>query len=206
MVVNSIRDDSKRERFLLVLFPSALILAVYSVMFAFGLQKEHSNSVYQLNETKKKRVDPDAAADAKVKYEREKTRLEELKQRMVDSRQQIRDLSSGWRLKKDRLQNLRHLTEVMDYHDLSIVSQGGESSVVLSSYLQDLFQVMENQGQQDSVQPWPVEVKGRYFNVMAFLAEVTKSPSHMIPVAVTMEPESEGSSSDTKTWTIIFAI
>ena len=39
-----IKDDSRREKFLLMLFPAALILAVYSVLFAVPMQQQKSES------------------------------------------------------------------------------------------------------------------------------------------------------------------
>jgi hypothetical protein len=40
MAITPLKDNSKRERFLLMLFPAALILAVYSVVFAIPLRQE----------------------------------------------------------------------------------------------------------------------------------------------------------------------
>jgi hypothetical protein len=127
-----------------------------------------------------------------------------MRKRVSSSKQQIRELSQGWRSRKSRLETLEKITELMRDYNLSIVSQGGDESVVVSSYLQDLFKMMNDQAALEPVEFWPVEVKGAYFDVLEFLADVDTLAKSIIPVAITMGPEAPGSSQ--KTWTIVFVI
>jgi hypothetical protein len=196
-------DNSTRERFLLMLFPAALILAIYSVMYALPLRQEKSNIEAEYMQVNQSAVSSTDAALARQHLGSEKDSLERLRNRVSNSKQQIRELSQGWRSRKSRLETLEKITELMRDYNLSIVSQGGEYNVVVSSYLEDLFQMMNEQAVQDPVEFWPVEIKGGYFDVLEFLADVNTMAS-IIPVAITMMPESVGSSQ--KTWTIVFLI
>ena len=202
--MGKLKDNSKREQFLLMLFPAALILAIYSVLFAVPLRQQKSVTESEYMQANQAGVSEAAAALSKQNMGNEKESLERLRNRVSKSKQQVRELSQGWRSRKSRLETLEKITELMRDYNLSIVSQGGNDSVVVSSYLQDLFQMMNEQAVQDPVEFWPVEIKGAYFDVLEFLSDVDTLAKSIIPVAVTMKPESEGSSQ--KTWTIVFVI
>ncbi len=204
MAIGRLKDNSNREQFLLMLFPAALILAIYSVMFAVPLRQEKSRIEAEYMQSNQAGVSEDAAAISRQNMGNEKASLERLRNRVSTSRQQVRELSQGWRSRKSRLETLEKITELMRDYNLSIVSQGGNESVVVSSYLQDLFQMMNEQAVLEPVEFWPVEVKGAYFDVLEFLTDVDTLAKSIIPVAVTMKPESEGSTQ--KTWTIVFVI
>lgn len=204
MSIGSLKDDSNREQFLLMLFPAALILAIYSVMFAVPLRNEQSRIESEYMQASQTGVSEMDAALSRQNMANEKNSLDRLHYRVSTSKQQVRELSQGWRSRKSRLETLEKITELMRDYNLSIVSQGGNGAVVVSSYLQDLFQMMNEQAIQEPVEFWPVEVKGAYFDVLEFLTDVDTLAKSIIPVAVTMKPESEGSSQ--KTWTIVFVI
>lgn len=204
MSIGPIKDNSNREQFLLMLFPAALILAIYSVMFAVPLHQQKSVIEAEYMQASRSGVTLSDAELSRQNLNIEKNSLERLRNRVSTSRQQIRESSQGWRSRKSRLETLEKITELMRDYNLSIVSQGGNESVVVSSYLQDLFQMMDEQAVQDPVEFWPVEVKGAYFDVLEFLTDVDTLAKSIIPVAVTMKPESETSSQ--KTWTIVFVI
>lgn len=197
------KENPTREQFLLMLFPAALILAVYSVMFAIPLRQQQSRIEAEYMLANESAVSPAAAALSKQNMENEKESLDRLRDRVASLNQQIRETSHGWRSRKSRLETLEKITELMRDYNLSIVSQGGEYNVLVSSYLQELFQIMNEQASLDPVEFWPVEVKGAYFDVLEFLTDVHTMAS-IIPVAITMKPESPGASH--KTWTIVFLI
>lgn len=199
-----LKDDSKREQFLLTLFPAAIILAVYSVMFAVPLRQEQIKIEAEFVKQQSAAVSSENAMISRRNLETEKKSLERMKKRVSSSKLQIRELSQGWRSRKSRLETLEKITELMRDYNLSIVSQGGDDNVVVSSYLQDLFQMMNEQSVQEPVEFWPVEVKGAYFDVLEFLTDVNTLAKSIIPVSITMQPESPGSSQ--KTWTIVFVI
>jgi hypothetical protein len=204
MAIGSLKDNSNREQFLLMLFPAALILAIYSVMFAVPMQQEKSRIEAEYMLASEAGVSAEAAAISRQNTTSEKGSLERLRNRVSTSKQQVRELSQGWRSRKSRLETLEKITELMRDYNLSMVSQGGNDSVVVSSYLQDLFQMMNEQAVLEPVEFWPVQVKGAYFDVLEFLTDVNTLAKSIIPVAVTMKLESEGSSQ--KTWTIVFVI
>jgi len=198
------KDDSKREQFLLMLFPAALILAIYSVLFAVPLRQQRSKIEAEYHVTKQASVSPEMAEISRQNLAIEKESLDRTRNRISNSKEQLRELSQGWRSRKSRLETLEKITELMRDYDLSIVSQGGSESVVVSSYLQDLFAMMNEQAVQDPVEFWPVQVKGAYFDVLAFLTDVDTLAKSIIPVSITMQAETEGSLQ--KTWTIVFVI
>ncbi len=198
------KDDSKREQFLLMLFPAALILAIYSVLFAVPLRQQRSVVESEYAIATQTGVSADVAESSRLNLSNEKQSLERIRNRVSTSKDQIRDLSQGWRIRKSSLETLEKITELMRDYNLSIVSQGGDESVVVSSYLQNLFEMMNEQAVQDPVEFWPVQVKGAYFDLLEFLTDVDTMAKSIIPVSITMQPESEGSMQ--KTWTIVFVI
>ena len=204
MAIGKLKDNSNREQFLLILFPAALILAIYSVLFAVPLRQQKSSIEAEYLQASQSAVSESLAALSRENMGKEKDSLDRLRKRVATSKQQIRETSQGWRSRKSRLETLEKITELMRDYNLSIVSQGGNDSVVVSSYLQDLFQMMNESAAQDPVEFWPVQVKGAYFDVLEFLTDVDTLAKSIIPVAINMNPESEGSSQ--KTWTIVFVI
>lgn len=204
MAIGTIKDNSNRERFLLMLFPAALILAVYSVLFAVPLRQQKSRIESEYVLANQASVSEESAAISKRNLASEKDSLERLRNRVSNSKQQIRELSQGWRSRKSRLETLELITELMRDYNLSIVSQGGNDSVVVSSYLQDLFRMIDESSVQDPVEFWPVQIKGAYFDVLEFLTDVDTLAKSIIPVSINMEPATSGTRQ--KTWTIVFVI
>ena len=204
MKLETIKDNSKREQFLLMLFPAALILAIYSVLFAVPAHSKKAKIEAEYVPQSQSSVSVATAEISKENLSNAQESLERLRNRVSNSKQQIRELSQGWRSRKGRLETLEKITELMRDYNLSIVSQGGKDSVVVSSYLQDLFRMMDEQAAQEPVEFWPVEVKGAYADVLVFLTDVNTLAKSIIPVTITMKPESEGSTQ--KTWTIVFVI
>ncbi|MEM7785613.1 MAG: hypothetical protein AAF623_19855 [Planctomycetota bacterium] len=204
MKLDSIKQDSQREKFLLMLFPSALILAVYSVMFAVPLRAEKNLIELEYNREKALAISEESAKVAQQNLNSEKEGLERIRKRVSNSRQQIRELSVGWRSGNTRLETLEKITELMRDYNLSIVSQGGEDTVIVSTYLQELFEMFNEQSVQEPVELWPVEIKGGYFDVLEFLTDVNLYAKSIIPVSITMQPDTLESSQ--RMWTIVFVI
>lgn len=197
------KDNSKRERALLTLFPAALILAVYSVLFALPMRQTKSTAQAEYLKASQSAVSPESAEASKENLIIESQSLERINDRVAQSRLKIRELSQGWRSRKSRLETLEKITELMRDYNLSIVSQGGDAGGSVSSYLQNFFQMIDEQAVLEPVEFWPVEIKGGYFDVLEFLTDVNTMANSIIPVAVTMKP-TEGSAQ--KTWTIVFVI
>jgi hypothetical protein len=204
MAITPLKDNSKRERFLLMLFPAALILAVYSVVFAIPLRQEKSKIEAEYSTAVQAAVSEEAARLSKQYLENEKESLERLRTRESDSKEQIRELSQSWRSRKSRLETFEKITELMRDYNLSIVSQGGTESMTVSSYMRDLFEMMNEQAVQEPVEFWPVEVKGAFFDVLKFLTDVNTVATSIIPVSITMKPDPENKTQ--KVWTIVFVI
>ena len=204
MAITPLKDNSKRERFLLMLFPAALILAVYSVVFAIPLRQQKSKIEAEYTTARQAAVSEEAAQLSKQYLENEKQSLEWLRTRESNSKEQIRELSQSWRSRKSRLETFEKITELMRDYNLSIVSQGGTDSMTVSSYMRDLFEMMNEQAVQEPVEFWPVEVKGAFFDVLKFLTDVNTVSKSIIPVSITMKPDPENKTQ--KMWTIVFVI
>lgn len=204
MKLDFLKEDTRREQFLLMLFPAALILAIYSVLFAIPLRGQKSKIEAEYVSQLQSATTNEAADIARRNLVQERDSLERMRKRVSNSKQQVRELSQSWRSRKSRLETLETITELMRDYNLSIVSQGGEESVVVSEYLQALFQMMNEQAVLDPVEFWPVRIKGGYSDVLELLSGVEQFAKSCIPVAITMSPESEGSSQ--KQWTIVFVI
>lgn len=198
-----ITDNSKREQFLLMLFPAALVLAIYSVVFAVPMQQRKANIEAEYLQETATAVSASEAAFSAQQLATEKEGLLKLQNRVKESKQKIRDLSTKWRSRSSRLETLEKITTLMRDYNLSIVSQGSDESVEVSEYLMSLFEKMNEQSVVDPVEFWPVEVKGAYFDMLEFLTDVNQLDKNSIAISITMKPEAEGSSQ--LTWTIVFA-
>ena len=199
-----IKENSRREQFLLMLFPGALILAIYSVVFAVPLRRDKAQLENQYVEVEQTAVSPAEANMAASQLASEKEGLTKLQNRVAASRQQIRELSTQWRSSSSRLETLEKITELMRDYNLSIVSQGSDEPVTVSEYLTGLFSKMNDRSTADPVEFWPVEVKGAYFDMLEFLTDVSLLAKNSIPVSITMQPEDEESDGTQQTWTIVF--
>ncbi len=198
------QQNSKREWFLLMLFPTAIILALYSLLFALPLQQENVDIEAEYARQKAAAVSNQVAQKSLESLNNEKAALVRLRKRTQTSKQQIRQLSQSWRNRHSRLETLETITEFMRDNNLSIVSQGKDEGLAVSRYQQELFKMMNRQFPQNPVEYWNVKVKGAYFGVADFLEAVDGLEKAFIPVAITMKSESEDDSA--KTWTIVFAI
>lgn len=198
-----IKDNSRREQMLLMLFPAALVLAIYSVAFAVPMRQERAriDAEYLLEQTSA--VSPEAAKLSAEHLAAEKESLQRVQQRVESAKEKIREMCTGWRSRSSRLDTLEKITLLMRDYNLSIVSQGSDESVAVSEYLTELFEKMNAQSVVDPVEFWPVEVKGAYFDMLDFLTDVNLL-ANIIPVSITMKPGVEGSTQ--QTWTIVFVI
>ena len=197
-------QNSKREWILLMLFPTAIVLAVYSLMFALPLQQKNVDIENEFAHQTTVAVSKEAAQKSLEALNNEKAALVRLRKRSQSSKQMIRQLCRSWRSRQSRLETLEKITTFMGDFNLSIVSQGQAETFVVSAYQQELFKMMNEQLPLNPVEFWNVEVKGGYFEVADFLSAVDGLEKAFIPVAITMQ--SEPSTSSIKTWTIVFAI
>lgn len=197
-----LQENTKREQFLLMLFPAAIVLAIYSIVFAVPLSRELTSVEIEYRREEAKAVSEADAEFSARQLATEKEGLLKLQNRVAASKQDIRDLATQWRSSSSKLETLEKITELMRDYNLSIVSQGSDESVAVSEYLTALFDKMNEQSVLDPVEFWPVEVKGAYFDMLEFLTDVNLLAKNSIPVSITMQPETEGSTQHT--WTIVF--
>ena len=197
-----IQENTKREQFLLMLFPAALVLAIYSVVFALPMRQELTKVELEFRREKASAVSEADAEFSERKLQMEKESLLKLQDQVANSKQEIRDLATRWRSGNSKLETLEKITELMRDYNLSIVSQGSDESVAVSEYLTALFEKINEQSVLDPVEFWPVEVKGAYFDMLEFLTDVNLLAKNSIPISITMQPEVEGSTQHT--WTIVF--
>jgi hypothetical protein len=197
------RNHSARERILLALFPSAIVLAIYSVFWAVPLQRTKTSLKREFVHQQSVAVSPREALDSMRVLNDEKQILERMRQRVQMSQLQIREMSESWRSRDSRLETLEKISELMEDYNLSIVSQGDREGVIVSGFLGDLFQMMDSQSLRGPIEFWQVRVVGTYIEVADFLAEVNKNAQKIIPVGITMDAETQGSTR--KNWTIVFA-
>lgn len=198
-----IKDNSRREQLLLMLFPAALVLAIYSVAFAVPMRQERARIESEYVSEQALAVTPAAAQMSAAHLASEKESLQRVQQRVESAKEKMREMCTGWRSRSSRLETLEKITELMRDYNLSIVSQGSDDSVEVSKYLTELFEKMNAQSVVDPVEFWPVEVKGAYFDMLDFLTDVNLL-ANIIPVSITMKPGVEGSAQ--QTWTIVFVI
>ncbi len=188
---------------LLMLFPAAIILAIYSVLVAVPLQNTKSELEAEFVRQQNAAVSRIDADNSLQVLTNERQSLERLKKRISTSKQQIRELSQSWRSRKSRLETIEKISELMRDYNLSIDSMGDEEGMIVSTYLRELFQIMDNQSNDDPVEFWQVKVTGAYFEVADFLAAVDTTAKKIVPIGITMEPDE---SSSRKKWTIVFVI
>ncbi len=197
-------NHTSREKILITLFPAAIVLAVYSVIFAVPMQHNKADLYKQLVYQQGIAVPPIAAENSLLRLKSEKQDLESLEQQLTDAKTQIRELSQSWRAGTSRLGTLEMVSELMRDFNLSIVSQGDDDGTVVSQYVEDLFQLIDQQEPDDPIIFWQVEITGSYFSVVDFLTAVDQQVKHIVPIGLSMQSESSDSSQNS--WTIVFAI
>ncbi len=100
MTLELLKDDPKREQALLTLFPAALILAVYAVVFALPLRQTKTAIETEYMKQKLVAVAPETTSISRQNLENEKESLDRINKRVANSKQQMRELSQSWRREK----------------------------------------------------------------------------------------------------------
>ena len=195
------RQNSKRENFLLGIFPAAIVIAVYSILFVLPTQKDRVRLSADLEKAQSSAVPSSVAEVSRQAAQSERMRLVSLKQSSAQATQQVASLCADWKTANRRLDGLETITTLMRDFNLSILSQGRDDGATVSTYQQDLFRMFNSRNPLDPVELWNVKVNGSYTEVANFLIQIGKSGSDFIPVALTMEGPSRE-----KTWSIVFAI
>ncbi len=193
-----------RERILLSIFPSAIVISIYSLLCAAPIQKRNAGLELDLRRTQLTAVTPEAAEVSRKLLVREQDGLERIRKRVGQSKQQMRELSQGWRSPITQMETLERISELMRESNLSIVSQAKGDEAVVSQYNQKLFQLVDKHSPDNPVEFWKVEIKGDYFDVVDFLSAVAEKAQTIVPVGLTMK--SDTNDSTRKQWTIVFAI
>lgn len=200
----TVSKHSRREQFLLAVFPAAIVLAIYSVIFAIPLQSTQSGLVNELRQQESVAVRPATADHALKQLLDEQAHVDRLKNQIDQSSLEIDMLTQSWRDEQSRLETLERISELMRDFDLSIVSQGDESESILSQYTRELFELMDQRNTEDPMVFWQVEVKGTYFSVIEFLTAIDNTAQSIVPIGITMQSDETNASQ--KTWKIVFAI
>ena len=198
------RASKRREQFLLVLFPAAILLAVYSVFVAIPGQQRLRNEQAKLQLTQAQAVTPAEAESSLAQLESTQQSLQRMKTSVSHNREQVRALSQAWRRTDNRLATFQLITEKLRYHDLSVVFQGYMSEVDISEYHQKLIELINRQEPEIAVEFWQIELKGSFLNVAEFLESIDGEQLGIIPVAIAMKSSSDPR--DPKSWTIVFLI
>jgi type II secretory pathway component PulM len=194
---------SKRERFLLMLFPAALILAVYSVFFAVPLQRTFRQRSQEFNTAKLTAISESQAQLSREQLELTRSNLSRLKNTNQANQQKIAELGQSWRNLDNRLDTFQRVTEALHANDISIVLQSESTNPLVSVYIRNLVTIIDRQGPQE-LAFWEVEVEGSYTNMANFLSELSEQNMDIIPLAISMK--SASGSSSLKNWKIVFLI
>ncbi len=202
--MNPKSTTTRRERFLLTLFPAALVLAIYSVFFAYPLQRSYrdQNAAYRAAQlVAVSEVDAQAASD---KLESTRQSLNRLKAKNQASLSSVQDLGHTWRNLQNRLDTYQQVTETLHANDLSVVYQGEATEPLVSAYCKSLTAIIDRQATQ-KLSFWEVEVEGSYPDMTNFLSELAEKKMNLVPVAISMKSSSE-SHGMIKNWKIVFLI
>ncbi|MEZ6094009.1 MAG: hypothetical protein R3C03_07185 [Pirellulaceae bacterium] len=198
-------NSSRREKLLLMLFPTALVLAIYSVFFAYPNQQKLRTLVRDFEQANQIAITEREATDSKNQLEATRQSLTRQKQRNQSSLLKIRELGHGWRNPDARLETLQQVTETMDQFNLSVVYQGFVDEPNLSTYFKNLTSMINREAVTQPLEYWEAEVEGTYPDMTLFLFEISKQNMHIVPVAISMKSPAD-SIAGNKNWKIIFLI
>ena len=197
-----LKSESKRERALLTIFPAAIVLAVYTFMFALPSQREARALNAELTQAGLNSVSSAAAQQSALTLRSEKETVVRMQNWLSDAKRKCNELCDNWRGAQTRLETLQQITRVMNDNNLSVLSQVAEFSLKTSTYQLDLLDSMNQHVPDSPIEIWNVEVKGAYSQVVNFLADIRQLEAMVVPVALSMNPDESGST----TWSIVLAI
>ncbi len=202
--MTALQSPKRRERFLLVLFPAALILAVYSIFFAIPAQRKLQERQAKYRAAQDVAIKPYDADLSRQKLENTKLGLQRLKSNIAANRARLREISQAWRHTDNRLATLQQITEMLRDHDLSVVFQGFKNEQELSNYNRELIDIINRQGPENALEYWQIELQGSFPHVTQFLDSINSQQLGIIPVSITMKlPPNKGNE---KNWIIVFLI
>ena len=123
---------------LMALWPAALLLAGYTVFFAFPAQKDYLVNRQVLDSIRLGGVDAAAAETAKNNLQLAQHGLQKLNEELTADRYELKMRSQNWRDPDAKLDTVKQVTRLLRQFNLSIVFQDFETEPVLSNYLQEL--------------------------------------------------------------------
>ena len=194
-----------RERFLLMLFPAALVLAIYSVFFAYPLQNQYARALGEYRVAQAAAPRPADVLMAKRQLADTREALRRLKAKLKTGQQRLQELGADWRNLDNRLETIQQVTELLRQYDLSVVFQGYVEEPAIPEYFQDLTQMIDRHSNQPPLEFWQIEVKGSYPDMTRFLTQLCEDRQDIVSLILSMSPIEEASTADKK-WIIIFLI
>jgi hypothetical protein len=200
----ALMPSRRREQWLLVLFPAALILAVYSVFSVIPAHRQLQGKQSQVQIAQVNAVTAFDAGQSLANLEQARLSLQRLKSNIASNRESLQRISQEWRRIDNRLATFQQITEMMRYHDLSVVFQGYMDELELSTYNQELIDILNRQDPSSSLEYWQIEMQGSFMSVTQFLDSINSQQLGVIPVSVSMKVSPQDANE--KSWTIVFLI
>ncbi len=198
-------NSNQRERYLLMLFPTALILAIYSVFFAYPYQQAHRAQLRSFRTAQETATSVAEANSARDQLESSRQSLNRLKSKIQSSQQAIQERGNSWRNLDDRLDTFQQVTEALFAHNLSVVYQGYTIEPTISNYYKNLAAIIDRQLPEQKLEYWEVEVQGTYPDMTKFLMAINDQKMNIIPLTISMKSDSQSTASF-KSWKIVFLI
>ena len=119
-------------------------------------------------------------------------------------RYDIKARGQNWRDPETRLETVRQVTELLRQFNLSIVHQEFETEPILSSYLYDLAQIVDQHSTESPLEYWKIELEGSYTDTHNFLVAVQSAGLKTFPISLSMKASS--SNNKVHTWSVVFVV
>ena len=200
----AISNSTRREKILLMAFPAALVLAIYSIFVAIPQQREFRKALDHRDAVQKASIPQSVAEDTRQSLELTRMAFQELKERVADDREHLKTLSVAWRNNDTRLATVQEISDMLRQRNMTIVSQSEEVRPLLSEYTQGVLDVMDEQDPDEPLHYWQIELEGRYFDLQDFLSAIDLERMMIMPISISMEAST--SNNGLHKWKIIFVV
>ena len=198
------KSPTQNSSLLLGLFPAAILLAAYAVLYAMPAQQEYRENLQLLKSIRLNAVDQAAAESSKQSLQLAQSGLQKLNEEVTAHRYEIKTRSQNWRDPDTRLETVHQVTELLRQFNLSIVFQEFETAPTLSNYLNELVQIIDEHSSDSPLEYWQIQLEGGYMDVHDFLVAVQSTGIRIFPISLSMKASSSGNK--VHSWTIVLVV
>lgn len=193
----------RREQWLVVLLPAAIVLLVYSLFFFRPQQR-------MIEETRTRLEEARRSATTEAELELTRTRLATLQrehsrigQQIREHRSAVQEILGNFGKNPERFAAMERIDDLLLQHDIVLVSQELIDQQKLSQRQRDVLRDIEQRSDQLRLEYRRLRLEGGYAEVEAFMNQLAHCDPLVLPVSLEAKKSDEKTTLD---WVLVLVI